>query len=65
MSPAFDDPIFTDPEAAREALESIRWPNGPVCVHCGATDHVVRVEGEKSLTAQDYCTAMTARVSSR
>lgn len=47
MSPAFDDPIFTDPEAAREALESIRWPNGPVCVHCGATDHVVRVEGEK------------------
>jgi transposase-like protein len=44
---AYNDPIFTDETAAREALESVRWPNGPVCVHCGATEHVVRVAGEK------------------
>jgi len=47
MEASFDDPIFTDPEAAREALEAIRWPTGPVCVHCGAMEHVVRVEGQK------------------
>src|SRR5580693_5631775 len=43
----FDSPIFSDDTAAREALESVRWPTGPVCVHCGCTDHVVRVAGEK------------------
>jgi transposase-like protein len=47
MSPAFDDPIFTNEDAAREALESIRWPDGPVCVHCGCTGAISRVEGEK------------------
>lgn len=47
MSPAFDDPIFRDEEAAREALEAIRWPAGPVCVHCGCTGAISRVEGEK------------------
>src|SRR5919109_78699 len=29
------DPRFADPEAAAEYLESIRWPNGVVCPHCG------------------------------
>jgi transposase-like protein len=47
MTTAFTDPMFTDETAARATLESIRWPNGPVCVHCGATEHVVRVAGEK------------------
>jgi transposase-like protein len=32
------DPIFTDAEAAREKIEAIRWPNGPVCGHCGETE---------------------------
>ncbi len=44
---SFSDPIFTNEETAREALEAIRWPKGPVCVHCGATEGVVRVEGMK------------------
>lgn len=29
-------PRFTDPDKAREHLESIRWPDGPVCPHCGS-----------------------------
>lgn len=29
------DPIFHDDDAARRHLEAIRWPNGPVCPHCG------------------------------
>jgi len=26
---------FSDEDSARELLESLRWPNGPVCPHCG------------------------------
>src|SRR5882724_1281841 len=25
---------YSDPEKARTLLESIRWPNGPICPHC-------------------------------
>ena len=30
------NPIFTDEAAARAHLEGIRWPQGIICVHCGA-----------------------------
>ncbi len=47
MSPAiFDDPKFHDEEAAREHLELMRWPNGPVCPHCGATRRISRIEAK-------------------
>jgi transposase-like protein len=29
---------FADEKAAREMLESIRWPDGPICPHCGSTE---------------------------
>jgi transposase-like protein len=29
-------PHFTDVDKARKYLEALRWPNGPVCPHCGA-----------------------------
>jgi transposase-like protein len=41
------NPIFTDENAAREALEACRWPQGPVCPHCGAFDRIVLIGGEK------------------
>lgn len=48
MEPAYNDPIFTDENAAREALEAVRWPHGPVCPHCAATsEQIARVEGTK------------------
>jgi transposase-like protein len=28
-------PIFRDADKARERLERLRWPDGPVCPHCG------------------------------
>lgn len=36
-----NQPHFKDAEKAREHLEAIRWPNGPVCPHCGSVseDH--------------------------
>ena len=38
MSADLQDPRFTDEAAAREALEAIVWPNGPICPHCGNAD---------------------------
>jgi transposase-like protein len=32
------NPIFTDDNAARRHLEKIRWPEGPICPHCGSAD---------------------------
>src|SRR5262245_3067314 len=29
---------FSTDEKAREYLEAVRWPNGPVCAHCGNAD---------------------------
>lgn len=42
----FSDPQFQDPAAAREYLEAIRWPKGPVCPHCGAFDRITKLQGK-------------------
>ena len=41
-------PIFTDADAAREHLEAIRWPHGPICPHCGNADpeRITKLEGK-------------------
>jgi transposase-like protein len=44
----FQNTIFVDENAAREALEQVRWPNGPVCPHCGTIGpRIAKVEGTK------------------
>jgi transposase-like protein len=35
---ALDEPHFKSDEAARRFIEGIRWPNGPVCPHCGEAE---------------------------
>ena len=42
----FDEPRFHDAEAARDYLEAVRWPKGPVCVHCGAVDRISKLQGK-------------------
>jgi transposase-like protein len=34
----FSEPHFQTEEAARVLVEGVRWPNGPVCGHCGETE---------------------------
>src|SRR3977135_3922101 len=48
MSATLQDPIFTDETAAREHLEAIRWPDGPICPHCGNSDQTAihRLDGK-------------------
>jgi transposase-like protein len=40
------DPMFHDDDAARAHLESLRWPNGPFCPHCGCTDGITLMKGK-------------------
>lgn len=49
------DPIFTDPEAARQYLEAQRWANGVFCPHCGGTDKCTKLEGKKHRAGLYQC----------
>lgn len=35
----FSEPHFQNDDDARKTLESILWPAGPVCPHCGVVNH--------------------------
>ncbi len=37
-------PYFNDADEARRYLESIRWPDGPVCPHCGGVGRIYPIE---------------------
>jgi transposase-like protein len=40
----FAEPHFQNDEAARAMLESILWPDGPVCPHCGVVNHAYKTK---------------------
>jgi transposase-like protein len=40
----FAEPHFQNDDAARAMLESILWPDGPVCVHCGVVNHAYKTK---------------------
>jgi len=42
----FDQPHFQDDDRAREYLEAIRWPNGPICPHCGSVAKHYSLQGK-------------------
>lgn len=54
-------PQFTDEDKAREHLEALRWPNGPVCPHCGA-EGGWKIEGEKSRPGLYKCKQYECRM---
>lgn len=54
MSVNLTNPIFHDEDAARTHLESVRWPKGPVCAHCDATN-VTRLQGKSHRAGLIHC----------
>jgi len=46
---------FWDERAAHAKLEEIVWPNGPVCIRCGATDRIGAVTGKGARTGLRFC----------
>jgi transposase-like protein len=49
------NPIFTDTDKAREHLESVNWPNGPFCPHCGECENVHRLQGKSHRNGLIQC----------
>src|SRR5579863_133293 len=45
-APSLNAPHFHDDDAARAYLESVRWPDGPVCPHCGVIGNHYQLEGK-------------------
>jgi transposase-like protein len=43
---ALNQPHFQDADKAREYLERIQWPNGPVCPHCGVIGGHYKLAGK-------------------
>lgn len=44
------NPIYHDTDKAREHLEAIHWPHGPICPHCGNCDQtrIVKLQGKST-----------------
>jgi transposase-like protein len=57
MTANLHNPAFTNEEKAREALEAMRWPNGPVCPHCGSVEGIAKAQGKASRPGLYYCAA--------
>jgi transposase-like protein len=51
------DPIYHNEDAAREHLEALRWPDGPVCPHCGALEAATKLTGKSTRPGVYKCKA--------
>ena len=40
----FTEARFNKDDAARAYLETLRWPEGPICPHCGVVDHAYPIK---------------------
>lgn len=49
------NPVFMDDDKAREYLETLRWPDGPVCPHCGSVDNAAKLEGKSTRPGVHKC----------
>ena len=51
------DPIFTDAESAREHLEKLYWPLGPICRHCGNAEplRITKLAGASTRPGVYWC----------
>ena len=50
---------FSNEDKAREALEAVRWPNGPFCPQCGNLDQekIAKAHGKAARPGLYYCAA--------
>jgi transposase-like protein len=42
------DPVYSDENKAREHLEALHWPDGPICPHCGTIGNAVKLAGKST-----------------
>jgi transposase-like protein len=51
------DPIYHDADKAREHLERLHWPNGPICPHCGSVENITKLQGKSTRPGVYKCNA--------
>lgn len=51
------DPIYHDADKAREHLEKLHWPHGPVCPHCGSVENITKLQGKSTRKGVYKCNA--------
>jgi transposase-like protein len=51
------DKIYTDETAAREHLEKLLWPEGPVCPKCGVINEATAMKGKTTRPGLYQCNA--------
>jgi transposase-like protein len=51
------NPIFTDADKAREHLEKLYWPTGPICRHCGNAEasRITKLAGKSTRPGVLWC----------
>ena len=55
MTANLADSLFASDDKARSHLETLRWPRGPVCPHCGGTEKITRLEGNSHRPGLHQC----------
>lgn len=48
-------PRYNNKTAARKYLERVRWPDGPVCPHCGSVNNANRIKGKSARPGLWFC----------
>src|SRR5487761_145144 len=48
MASDLTNPIYNNEETARKPFESIRWPEGPICPHCGSVNNATELRGKST-----------------
>lgn len=53
----FQQAMFQNEDKARKALETVLWPDGPYCRHCGASDpdKIAKMQGKSVRPGLYYC----------
>jgi transposase-like protein len=50
-------PMFNNDDAAREHLEKLYWPDGPICPHCGVIGEATKLAGKSTRPGVWKCRA--------
>ncbi|MBB5711557.1 IS1595 family transposase [Sphingomonas xinjiangensis] len=48
-------PIYSDANKAREHLEALHWPQGPMCPHCGCMGNIKKLAGKSTRPGVHKC----------
>ena len=55
------DPIYSDENLARDHLERLHWPDGPVCPHCGSVEKITKLQGRRHRAGLYKCNECTGQ----